>query len=201
MTYASWCPFFAERVGPAPILGAWSVALLCACGGQVEAVPKPTQDAGVELQPDGPVEVGPDARGGIDTGIVPVDSSLVDGGVLSSADAGVVAWIRIENMGSPSFDVCFPTRATDPPDFAGASPMGGSGIATGTTTPFIAVAPETAFMRVVSRGAANCSKRVPGASGEAATDSLGPFEAQAGKYYTVVFNLPYSFSEITVGGP
>jgi hypothetical protein len=92
--------------------------------------------------------------------------------------------------------VCFPLTAefNQPADFSGAKPaIGGAGISTGMTTPYIAVPPHSVYMRFVAAGATDCSTEV----GVRLGDDIGPFSADAGGYYTIsVDRSGYEYSRM-----
>jgi hypothetical protein len=106
------------------------------------------------------------------------------------------AFFRIaDTYPDPPFDVCFPPVASSD-DFTCAKPaVGGAGISTGTTTPYIAVPPYTQYMRFVAAGATDCSTEV----GVRLGDDIGAFEATAGRYYTVhVDESGYDYDNISI---
>jgi hypothetical protein len=112
------------------------------------------------------------------------------------------SWIRIAySYTDPPFDVCFPLVATlnAPPDYTGAKPaIGGAGISTGMTTPYIAVPSNTNQMRFVAAGASDCSSAI----GVRLSDTIGPLAAQAGSYYTFrVDKSGYFFSWVNSDEP
>jgi hypothetical protein len=172
---------------------------LVGCNGQVIPVAEETADASPgtpDASPGTPLTPAADAGPGS------VSVPGLDAAPPPDADPGPIqfpSWIRIaDTYDDPPFDVCFPLVATTSglPDFTGAKPaIGGEGIITGTTTAYIAVPPNTNAMRFVAAGAADCSVKI----GVRTDDSLGAFEAVAGRYYTVeVDQSGYSFDTIKV---
>jgi hypothetical protein len=169
-----------------------SVVLLAlvGCNGQVIPVAEETADGSPGTPPANAADSGPGS------------TSAPDAAPPPDVNPGPIqypAWIRIaDKYDDPPFDVCFPLvpTLTGLPDFTGARPaIGGAGISTGETTAYIAVPPNTNAMRFVAAGAADCSVKI----GVRTDDSLGAFEAVAGRYYTVVVDQSgYSFDTITV---